>query len=130
MSSQNITIDPKGRVLIPNSFREILGIKPGENLVAELDKENSRIILFPIEKKSKRMQIFLSDVPGVLSKAAAILARNKVDLVYSASRSLKRKKEAEWEIIADFSNTDLQKLQNELKKEPSIRKFKIGRIEQ
>src|SRR3989344_1464347 len=125
MPTQNVKLDSKGRVIIPNSFREVLGIKEGENLVAELDKVNERIILFPIEKKAKRLMIMLADEPGSLSKAAIVLARNKVDLIYSASRSISRKKEAEWEVVADFSNVNMQKLQADLKKEPAVKGFKF-----
>src|SRR3989338_6811161 len=102
---QNVKVDSKGRIIIPNSFRESLGIKMGENIEAYLDSENCRILLFPIEKKTSKLIVEFGDVPGSLAKVAAILARNKVDLVYTSSRSLKRRKEAEWEIIADFSNT-------------------------
>lgn len=129
MTTQNIKIDSKGRLQIPNSFRESLGIKEGENIVAHLDDENGRIILFPIEQKSKRLTIRFGDEPGALAKTATILAKNKVDLVYTSSRSLKRGKEAEWEIIADFSNSDTEKLKQELKNENGLKSFKFSQIE-
>ncbi len=121
MTTQNIKVDSKGRIIIPNSFREALGIKYGENIEAHLDKENERILLFPIEKKTKKIVLLFGDEPGSLAKAAQILSKNNVDLVYTASRSLKRRKEAEWEIIADFSKTNLEKLKSDLKKEKSIK---------
>src|SRR3989344_522916 len=120
MPAHNVKVDSKGRVMIPGSFREILGIKEGENIVAQLDKENERLILFPVEKKTKRMQIFIADVPGALARTAAVLAKNNVDLVYTSSVSIKRKREALWEIIADFSNVDMKKLQKSLKAEKSV----------
>lgn len=130
MNSQNVKLDSKGRVIIPNSFREILGIKVGENIVAQLDKENERLILLPIEKKTKKIQVFIGDNPGSLSKVAVILAKNNVDLIYSESRSLKRKKEAVWDIVADLSKTDLKKLQSDLKREKAVKRFKFGSLKQ
>ncbi len=129
MTTQNIKVDSKGRIIIPNSFREALGIKFGENIEAHLDKENERILLFPIEKKTKKIVLAFGDEPGSLAKAAQILSKNNVDLVYTSSRSLKRGKEAEWEIIADFSKTDLEKLKADLKREKSIRSIRFKSLE-
>ncbi len=129
MNTLNVKVDSKGRIIIPSSFRDVLGIKFGENIVAQLDKKNSRLILFPIQKKTKKMSIILGDAPGSLAKTAMILAKNKVDLVYTESRSSKRNKEAEWFIVADFSKTNLNKLKTDLKKEKTIKKFKIETLE-
>src|SRR3989338_6701637 len=101
MSAQNVKVDSKGRVIIPNSFRETLGIKNGENIIAQLEKDNGRLILVPIQEKTRRLILRLGDAPGTLAKAAQILASNKVDLVYTSSLSMKRGKEAEWEVVAD-----------------------------
>lgn len=129
VATQNVKIDSKGRVIIPNSFREGLGIKAGENIEAQLDKENERIILFPIQKATKKLVISFSDLPGSLAKAAAVLARNNVDLVHTSSRSLKRGQEAEWAVIADFSKVELEKLKAELRKEKGVKGFRFERLQ-
>lgn len=129
MSTQNIKVDSKGRVIIPNSFRDALGIKFGENIEAHLDAENSRIILFPIEKWTRKLIVTFGDAPGSLARVAAILAKHKVDLVYTSSRSLKRKQQAEWEIMADFSNAGLGKLKAELRAEKGIESFRFESLQ-
>ena len=129
MTTQNVKVDSKGRIIVPNSFRESLGIKPGENIEAHLDKENDRIILFPIEKATRKLTVLFGDVPGSLAKVATILARNNVDLVYTSSRSLKRKQEAEWEIIADFSKVDFDGLKSDLKKEKGVKSFRFENLQ-
>src|SRR3989338_920781 len=129
MTTQNVKVDSKGRIIVPNSFREALGIKAGGNIEAHLDKGNDRIMLFPIEKATRKLVVEFGDVPGSLAKVAAILARNKVDLVYTSSRSLKSRKEAEWEIIADFSNTDLKKLRADLKAEKGVKSFRFESLQ-
>ncbi len=128
MNTQNSKIDSKGRIVIPNSFREALGIKKGEKIIAELDKENERIVLFPLERKVKKMHIFLSDKAGSLAKAAEILRKNKVDLVFTESRSTKRGKEALWNVVADFSKANLGKVKKELEKEKLILKAKFAKV--
>ncbi|PIN98876.1 MAG: hypothetical protein COT90_02140 [Candidatus Diapherotrites archaeon CG10_big_fil_rev_8_21_14_0_10_31_34] len=128
MNTQNSKIDSKGRIVIPNSFRESLGIKKGEKIIAELDKENERIILFPLERKVKKMHIFLSDNPGSLAKAAEVLRKNKVDLVFTESRSTKRGKEALWSVVADFSKVNLAKVKKDLEKEKLILKATFAKV--
>jgi len=128
MTTADVKVDSKGRVIIPSSFRETLGIKTGENMVAHLDNANGRIILFPIETGTKKLVIVFGDEPGCLFKAAAILARNKVDLVHTSSRSLKRGKEAEWEVIADFSKADMERLKAYLKASPAVKSFKLEQL--
>ena len=129
MSTQNIKVDSKGRVIIPNSFRAALGIKFGENIEAHLDSVNGRIMLFPIEKGTRRLLVRFGDVPGSLARVAAILARTRVDLVYTSSRSLKRKREAEWELVADFSNANLTMLKNELKAGKGVKGFRFESLQ-
>lgn len=129
MTTQNVKVDSKGRVIVPNSFREALGIKAGENIEAQLDKENERIILFPIQKATKKLVITFGDLPGSLARVAAILARNRVDLVHTASRSLKRGQEAEWAVIADFSKAETGRLKAELRAERGVKGFRFESLQ-
>lgn len=129
MNAREVKLDSKGRAIIPNSFREALGIKTGENLVIELDKSNERLILFPIQKKeTKKIEIWIGDKPGSLAKAAGILSRNKADLIFTESRSLSREKEAVWSVVADFSKTDLKKLKGDLSRDKAVKKFKLTEL--
>jgi len=52
-----------------------------------------------------------------------------VDLVYTSSRSLKRKQEAEWEIIADFSSVDMERLKTDLRKEKGVKSFRVENLQ-
>ncbi|MBI5554220.1 MAG: ACT domain-containing protein [Candidatus Diapherotrites archaeon] len=123
METVSVRLDEKGRVIVPNSFREMLGLRTGEEMVLQFDPENGRLILFPLEKGTRRIRIVFGDIPGSLHKAAGILARHQVNILYSESRTRSRGKEAEWEVTGDFSKTDPKKLAADLKKEPAIRKF-------
>lgn len=41
---QNIRIGKRGEIVIPNSFREILGLKYGSNLIISLEKETLQLV--------------------------------------------------------------------------------------
>lgn len=123
MDTEVSKIDSKGRIVIPNSFRSSLGLRVDEEIIVELDKKNERLVLIPIEKSTRKLEIVFSDAPGTLANVAAILARLKVDLVFTESRSVKRAKEAVWTVVANFSKTDIVKLKADLKKEKSVKKF-------
>jgi AbrB family looped-hinge helix DNA binding protein len=117
MNTQKVKLDKKGRLIIPNAFRESLGMKTGESVVLTEDKENGRIIAYPIEKNVRKLEILLGDQPGALASAAAILRDHNVDLVYTESRSIKRGKEAIWTVVADFTKCNMSALKKALAKE-------------
>jgi len=125
MDTDSARVDSKGRIVIPDSFRKSLGIREGEKIVIELDKQNERMLLFPIEKSTKKLEITITDIPGSLAKAAQILFTNKVDLVYTESRSTKRSEEAVWVVVANFSRVNMAKLKKDLSKDKKIRKFRF-----
>ena len=90
-------LDSKGRVVIPQSMRDGIGIKDGDRLLISQDAESGEIVIAPsFENKLFRLEIILSDKPGALSHAAVALAGLGVDLVRTQSRSSKRGDEAVW----------------------------------
>ncbi|MFI5270176.1 MAG: AbrB/MazE/SpoVT family DNA-binding domain-containing protein [Chloroflexota bacterium] len=44
MTSQVVQMGPKGRVVIPASYRDALGLQPGDDLVVILDGQELRLI--------------------------------------------------------------------------------------
>jgi len=93
------SIDGKGRVLIPQSIRDAANLKTGEKVVLEYDPSRKAVVLEPAhEKKLLRLTIALSDRPGSLASAAAVLARLGVDLVSTQSHSSQRGEAAVWEV--------------------------------
>ena len=128
-----IKLDTRGRLVIPNEFREILDIKEGDNILLSLDSKTNTILINPIYGKSKDMvkiEIEFGDTPGCLAKIAKKIADLKIDLIMTESKSSQRGTKARWDIIADISKTN--KSINELKQilmqsglveEASIRKI-------
>lgn len=102
-----VRIDSRGRITLPASLREGLKLSEGMYvmLMADLDKREVRIAPFAHpEARLIEVKIVFSDVPGALADVAETLARERVDLLSSESRTLRRGKSAEWVIIADVSN--------------------------
>ena len=50
-----------------------------------------------------KIEIEFSDTPGCLAKIAEKIAKMKIDLVMTESKSSQRGKKARWNIIADIS---------------------------
>ncbi len=109
-------LDEKGRLLVPQAFREMLRLKEGEEVQLLLDEQNERIIVSPsLEKGRLLVEIGLSDDPGSLAKAADVLADFGVDLISTESRSMLRGKQAEWHVLCNASSVkDLQALKKAL----------------
>lgn len=101
-----VRIDSRGRVTMPSSIRDAVGLFEGMYimLIADLDRKEVRIVPFADpEARLVEFRITFADVPGALAKAASVLAGQGVDLLSSESRTLRRGESAEWFIIADVS---------------------------
>lgn len=119
-------IDSKGRLSIPVRVREALGLREGMRVLLVADIRERRITVNPFadpEAKLVEFRMSLDDVPGALAKAASILARRGIDLLFSESRTLKRGELAEWVAIADYSrcSSDIENVREELISEGCVK---------
>jgi len=102
-----IRLDTRGRLVIPNEFRETLNLKEGDEVLMSLDSKTDTLVISPIYGEPKdlvRMEIEFGDTPGCLAKIAQKVASMKIDLVMTESKSSQRGKKARWDIIGDISN--------------------------
>ena len=105
MTSQVGKLDTKGRLMIPGGFRGYLRLKPGSEVLVNLDPEKARIVITPTsEKQLTLIKIGLSDKPGSLAKIAKALADAGIDLVSTESRSTSRGQSAEWLVTCSSSS--------------------------
>jgi len=105
-----VRVDSRGRITMPSSLRETIGISEGMHvmLVGDLEKREIRIVPFADpEANLYEIQITLTDIPGSLAKAAAIIAESNVDLLTSQSQTLRRGQSAEWYVVADISKAKI-----------------------
>jgi len=101
-----VKLDTRGRLVIPNEYRETLDLKEGDNVLLSFDTKTNTITISPIYGKSKdliQIQIEFGDTPGCLAKIADKIAKMKIDLIMTESKSSQRGKKARWDIIADIS---------------------------
>ena len=98
MSGKNVSsIDEKGRVLIPQTLREQVGLTSGEKVLVSADPSSKTIFIEPAhEHNLLSLTIELADQPGSLASAAAALSLLGVDLVSTHSRSSQRGERAVW----------------------------------
>ncbi|MEM3439352.1 MAG: AbrB family transcriptional regulator [Candidatus Bathyarchaeia archaeon] len=108
--SEIVKMDSKGRILLPSSIRDTLGLSEGMSflLIAELKTKEIRVLPFADHgAKLSELRVRLRDEPGALANVAAILASKGVDLLWSQSRTLRRGESAEWHAIMDVSKCPL-----------------------
>lgn len=103
-----VRLDTRGRLVIPNEFREPLNLKEGDEVLLSFDQKTDTITISPIYGKPKdivKMEIEFGDTPGCLARIAQKIADMKIDLVMTESKSSQRGKAARWNIIADLSKS-------------------------
>jgi len=120
-----VKLDSKGRIILPYHVREYMGLKEGvELLISNNEKKELRI--FPLISGTAELRIMMVDVPGSLSKILNMIAKYKIDILMSTSKTVEKGKIAEWNAIIDTSQCkDTRKLEAELKKMSVIKKFEL-----
>jgi len=131
--SEIVRIDARGRVTLPSTLREAVGLSEGMYvmLIANIEEKNVRILPFADPKaKLAEFHITMADVPGALARVASLLAENNVDLLSTTSRTLKRGKHAEWIVIADVSKCkcELNVLKQKILAGKAAEKFDFKKI--
>ena len=104
-----IRLDTRGRLVIPNEFRESLDLKEGDEVLISLDSKTNNLIISPTYGEPKdlvRLELVFGDIPGSLAKIAQEISNLKIDLIMSESKSFQRGKKARWDIIADISKCE------------------------
>lgn len=138
MMNSVIRLDTRGRLVIPNEFREHLDLKEGDEVLMSLDSKTDTLTISPIYGKPTnlvKMEIEFGDTPGCLAKIAKKIADLKIDLIMTESKSSQRGKRARWNIIADiskcsFSVNEIKQLllQSGFMESTSITKIARGRL--
>ena len=79
-----IRLETRGRLVIPNEFRESLNLKDGDEILISLDRKTNTLTISPIYGEPEdivKMEIEFGDTPGCLAKIAQKIADIKIDLV-------------------------------------------------
>ncbi len=131
--SEIVKMDSKGRILLPSSIRNTLGLAEGMSflLIAEPKTKEIRVLPFADHgAKLSELRVRLRDEPGALANVAGILASKGVDLLWSQSRTLRRGESAEWHAIMDVSKCalDPEELRALLEREGRAKVISYGPI--
>jgi len=113
-----ITIDNRGRIVLPLVTRKNLGITTNSQLMLVSDSETKEIRITPIglrdESNLVKLRVVMKDIPGALAKLLDIIAEEGIGLVYSEAVIVEKDKTAVWTAISE-SPKNIDRLKNILK---------------
>jgi len=129
-----VKVDSKGRITIPQTIRESLGIEAGMLVAMLADTEKKEIIVSPImaeNAKVVQIEVTMQDRPGALAKVTSKLSDLKVDIIANRCTSITRREEGECTFIVDMSqsSTDLEGVRKALESLDVVTQVMIRQFE-
>jgi len=119
-----VKIDSKGRMIIPFQLRDYLRLREGTQVIIT-NNENKELKIIPLLDSTVYIEIIFIDEPASLMKIIDVMARNKMDILMSTSKTIERRKLAEWNAIADAASSNLAKLEGDMIALKGIKKFRV-----
>ncbi|MFW9942244.1 MAG: hypothetical protein ACFFFT_14490 [Candidatus Thorarchaeota archaeon] len=99
-----ITIDNRGRIVLPLVTRKNLGITTDSQLMLVSDSETKEIRITPVgiskEDKPVKFRITMVDEPGSLAKIATIFGDFGISLMWGESIIIEKSKTAIWTVLS------------------------------
>jgi AbrB family looped-hinge helix DNA binding protein len=125
-----VKVDSKGRVTIPQTVRDALGISPGMYMVLIADVEKREIVLSPIATTAKsvvEINVEMDDKPGALAQVVSSLSEIGVDIIVSRCASVARGRTGVCTIIGDMTHSTLgvEELKSRLEKVEVVRYVRV-----
>ncbi|MEB3788154.1 MAG: ACT domain-containing protein [Desulfurococcales archaeon] len=129
-----VKVDSKGRITIPLTMREAIGIEPGMLMAIIADIDKKEIIVTPIftnKGEIYEIEVVLVDRPGAMAKVTDALARENVDIIASRCTTVMRGVEGSCIMIVDLSRSsvDVEKLKNILSQIDVVTQVKVKKFE-
>jgi len=117
-----ISIDNRGRIVLPLVTRKNLGLTIDSQLMLVSDSEIKEIRITPVgitkDEKPIKFKITMSDEPGSLAKIATIFGNLGISLMYGESVIIEKSKTAIWTVISPTpKDISLEEVRDSLKKE-------------
>ena len=115
-----ISIDNRGRIVLPLVTRKNLGLTTDSQLMLVSDSETKEIRITPVgisaEDKPVKFKITMKDEAGSLAQIASTFADLGISLIYGESVIIEKDKKAIWTVISSSpKNIRLEDLSEELK---------------
>ena len=109
-----LTIDERGRIVIPQIVRKSLGITTNSQLMMISDSEAKEIKISPIGLQSEsdliKLRITMGDTPGALAKLATAFGDLKLSMMYSEAVIVEKDKSAVWTVISESPSFPIEEL--------------------
>ncbi|MBD3253798.1 MAG: hypothetical protein GF383_01830 [Candidatus Lokiarchaeota archaeon] len=123
-----LSLDNRGRVVIPQIIRKSLGITSNSQLMMIADSETKTIKIIPagFAGESLKFRITMRDEAGALGLIATTFGNHGISLVYGESVIVEKEKTAVWTVIGPKpSHISLEELKEILKTEGNALKVEI-----
>jgi bifunctional DNA-binding transcriptional regulator/antitoxin component of YhaV-PrlF toxin-antitoxin module len=128
-----LSMDNRGRILIPQSLRNIVGISTDLKLMVVADSELKEIRITAIglaeAEKLLKLKIIMEDIVGALGKIASTLGDLGISIVYSEGAILEKDKTAIYTAIIKNPDYNLEELKKILIKKGSALNVEITPLE-
>jgi AbrB family looped-hinge helix DNA binding protein len=128
-----LTIDERGRIVIPQIVRRSLGITTNSQLMMVSDSEIKEIKITPIGLRNEsnliKLRITMGDTPGALAKLATTFGDLNLSMMYSEAVIVEKDKTAVWTVISESPNFTLEELERVLKEKGEALKVEFLSIE-
>jgi len=114
-----ISIDNRGRIVLPLVTRKNLGITTDSQLMLVSDSETKEIRITPVgiskEDKPIKFRITIVDEPGSLAKIASIFGDFGISLMWGESIIIEKSKKAIWTLLSPTpENITMEELRERL----------------
>jgi len=128
-----LTIDERGRIVIPQIVRKSLGITTNSQLMMVSDSEVKEIKITPIGLRTEsnliKLRITMGDSPGALAKLATTFGDLKISMMYSEAVIVEKDKTAVWTVISESPDFSLEELEKVLKSKGEALKIEFLSLE-
>ncbi len=127
-----ISIDERGRIVIPKEARNALGITTNSQLMMISDSEAKEIRITPIglsgDKIPIKLRVTMADIPGALARLATLFGNLGLSMMYSEAVIIEKDKTAVWTVISERPD-NLDDLKEELMNQGGAIKVEILPLE-
>ncbi len=128
-----LTIDERGRIVIPQIVRKSLGITTNSQLMMISDSEAKEIKITPVGLRSEsnliKLRITMGDTPGALAKLATTFGDLKLSMMYSEAVIVEKDKTAVWTVISESPSFPIEELEKILKEKGEALKIEVLPLE-
>ena len=128
-----LTIDERGRIVIPQIVRKSLGITTNSQLMMISDSEAKEIKITPVGLRSEsdliKLRITMGDTPGALAKLATTFGDLKLSMMYSEAVIVEKDKSAVWTVISESPSFPIEELEKILMEKGEALKIEFLSLE-